>query len=82
MIFVESVMDPYDAPTAVISSSNKGADLDSGPAARKAETTCSSARPHTRADGRFQCASRSYFGACPSAPVAKASVAAAESAAE
>jgi indolepyruvate decarboxylase len=31
MIFVESIMDPYDAPAAVISSSNKGADLDYGP---------------------------------------------------
>jgi indolepyruvate decarboxylase len=31
MIFVESIMDPNDAPDAVISSSNKGADLDYGP---------------------------------------------------
>jgi indolepyruvate decarboxylase len=31
MIFVESIMDPYDAPTAVIVSSNKGAELDYGP---------------------------------------------------
>jgi hypothetical protein len=31
MIFVESVMDPHDAPTAVIVSSNKGAELDYGP---------------------------------------------------
>jgi TPP-dependent 2-oxoacid decarboxylase len=31
MIFVESIMDPYDAPAAVISSSNKGAELDYGP---------------------------------------------------
>jgi indolepyruvate decarboxylase len=31
MIFVESIMDPHDAPTAVIGSSNKGADLDYGP---------------------------------------------------
>ncbi len=31
MIFVESIMDPHDAPTAVTSSSNKGADLDYGP---------------------------------------------------
>jgi indolepyruvate decarboxylase len=31
MIFIESIMDPYDAPAAVISSSNKGADLDYGP---------------------------------------------------
>jgi indolepyruvate decarboxylase len=31
MIFVESVMDPHDAPAAVISSSNKGAELDYGP---------------------------------------------------
>ena len=31
MIFVESVMDPYDAPAAVIHSSNKGAELDYGP---------------------------------------------------
>ena len=81
MIFVESIMDPYDAPGAITSSSNKGTST-TGLAARTAATTCSSGRPHTRADGRFQSASRSYFGACPSAPVAKASVAAAESAAE
>jgi indolepyruvate decarboxylase len=31
MIFVESIMDPYDAPAAVIISSNKGAELDYGP---------------------------------------------------
>jgi indolepyruvate decarboxylase len=31
MIFVESIMDPYDAPPAVIISSNKGAELDYGP---------------------------------------------------
>jgi indolepyruvate decarboxylase len=31
MIFVESIMDPYDAPAAVTSSSNKGAELDYGP---------------------------------------------------
>jgi indolepyruvate decarboxylase len=31
LIFVESIMDPYDAPAAVTSSSNKGADLDYGP---------------------------------------------------
>jgi len=31
MIFVESIMDRHDAPTAVITSSNKGADLDYGP---------------------------------------------------
>src|SRR5215472_13655608 len=31
MIFVESIMDPYDPPSAVISSSSKGADLDYGP---------------------------------------------------
>jgi indolepyruvate decarboxylase len=31
MIFVESIMDPYDAPAAVISSSNRGGDLDYGP---------------------------------------------------
>ena len=31
MIFVESIMDPRDAPAAVIISSNKGADLDYGP---------------------------------------------------
>jgi len=30
-IFVESVMDPYDAPAAITTSSNKGADLDYGP---------------------------------------------------
>src|SRR5262245_20525046 len=31
MIFVESIVDPCDAPAAVISSSNKGAELDYGP---------------------------------------------------
>ena len=31
MIFIESVMDRYDAPAAVIHSSNKGAELDYGP---------------------------------------------------
>jgi indolepyruvate decarboxylase len=31
MIFVESIMDPYDAPAAVVMSSNKGAELDYGP---------------------------------------------------
>ena len=31
MIFVESIMDPHDAPAAVIGSSNRGADLDYGP---------------------------------------------------
>jgi indolepyruvate decarboxylase len=31
LIFVESVMDPYDAPAAVIRSSNNGAELDYGP---------------------------------------------------
>jgi indolepyruvate decarboxylase len=31
LIFVESVMDPYDAPAPVIRSSNAGAELDYGP---------------------------------------------------
>jgi indolepyruvate decarboxylase len=31
MIFVESIMHPHDAPAAVITSSNKGAELDYGP---------------------------------------------------
>jgi indolepyruvate decarboxylase len=31
MIFVESIMDPYDALTPVTNSSNKGADLNYGP---------------------------------------------------
>ena len=31
MIFVESLMDPYDAPAFVTNSSNKGADLNYGP---------------------------------------------------
>lgn len=31
LIFVESIMDPYDAPAAVIHSSNNGAELDYGP---------------------------------------------------
>jgi indolepyruvate decarboxylase len=31
MIFVESIMDPHDAPPAIIGSSNKGAELDYGP---------------------------------------------------
>jgi len=31
LVFIEAVMDPHDAPAAVIRSSNKGADLDYGP---------------------------------------------------
>jgi indolepyruvate decarboxylase len=31
MVFIESIMDPYDAPAAVLHSSNKGAELDYGP---------------------------------------------------
>ncbi|MGO9930634.1 MAG: alpha-keto acid decarboxylase family protein [Steroidobacteraceae bacterium] len=31
MIFVESIMDAYDAPAVIIASSNKGAELDYGP---------------------------------------------------
>jgi hypothetical protein len=31
LIFVESIMDRFDAPTPVMNSSNKGADLDYGP---------------------------------------------------
>ena len=31
LIFVEAIMDPYDAPAAVIHSSNNGAELDYGP---------------------------------------------------
>jgi len=31
LIFVESIMDRYDAPALVTNSSNKGADLDYGP---------------------------------------------------
>jgi indolepyruvate decarboxylase len=31
LIFVESIMDPYDAPPSVIHSSNNGAELDYGP---------------------------------------------------
>jgi indolepyruvate decarboxylase len=31
MIFVESIMDPHDAPAAITTSSNKGAELDYGP---------------------------------------------------
>jgi len=31
LVFVESVMDPYDAPDAIIHSSNNGAELDYGP---------------------------------------------------
>jgi indolepyruvate decarboxylase len=31
LIFIESVMDPYDAPAAVTESSNRGAELDYGP---------------------------------------------------
>ena len=50
MIFVESIMDRHDAPTAVITSSNKGADLDYGRAARNTATTCGSGRPPTTVD--------------------------------
>jgi len=31
LIFIEAVMDPFDAPTAVMESGNNGADLDYGP---------------------------------------------------
>jgi indolepyruvate decarboxylase len=31
MVFIESIMDPHDAPAAVIHSSNNGAELDYGP---------------------------------------------------
>jgi indolepyruvate decarboxylase len=31
LIFIESIMDPFDAPTAVITGDNKGADIDYGP---------------------------------------------------
>jgi indolepyruvate decarboxylase len=31
LVFIESIMDPYDAPAPVIHSSNKGAELDYGP---------------------------------------------------
>jgi hypothetical protein len=31
LVFIESVMDPYDAPAPVIHSSNNGAELDYGP---------------------------------------------------
>ncbi len=31
MIFIESIMDPYDAPAGVISGGNSGADIDYGP---------------------------------------------------
>jgi indolepyruvate decarboxylase len=31
MIFMESIMDPFDAPTAVMMSGNNGADIDYGP---------------------------------------------------
>jgi indolepyruvate decarboxylase len=31
MIFIESIMDPFDAPTAVMLSGNNGADIDYGP---------------------------------------------------
>lgn len=31
LIFIESIMDPFDAPTAVINSGNNGADIDYRP---------------------------------------------------
>ena len=31
LIFIEAVMDPYDAPLGVINAGNNGADLDYGP---------------------------------------------------
>ena len=31
MVFIESIMDPHDAPAPVIQSSNNGAELDYGP---------------------------------------------------
>jgi|HubBroStandDraft_1064217.scaffolds.fasta_scaffold07923_2 indolepyruvate decarboxylase len=35
MLFVESIMDRYDAPARVITSSSKGAELDYGPQYRE-----------------------------------------------
>jgi hypothetical protein len=46
LIFIESVMDPFDAPTAVINSGNNGADLDCGLRGRNTATTCRSGQPH------------------------------------
>jgi indolepyruvate decarboxylase len=49
MIFVESIMDRYDALAPVMNSSNKGADLDYGPRGPQRPTT-SSGRPHRAVD--------------------------------
>jgi indolepyruvate decarboxylase len=46
MLFVESIMDPYDALAPVMNNNNKGADLDYGPRGPQHRETCSSGRPH------------------------------------
>ena len=46
MIFVESIMDPYDALAPIINSSNKGAELDYGPRGPQHRDNRSSGRPH------------------------------------
>jgi indolepyruvate decarboxylase len=48
LILIGSVMDPYDAPAAVIHSSNNGAELDYGPAARSIGATRSFCQPTSR----------------------------------
>jgi hypothetical protein len=45
MVFIESVMDRFDAPAPVIHSSDNGAEIDYGPAARSTATTPSSSQP-------------------------------------
>jgi hypothetical protein len=48
LILIESVLDPYDAPAAVIHSSNNGAELDYGPRDRSIGATRSSCQPPRR----------------------------------
>ncbi|WP_330336046.1 hypothetical protein [Streptomyces sp. NBC_00557] len=47
LIFIEAVMDPYDAPAAIMASSNTGADIDYGPRGPQHRDTSNSGRPES-----------------------------------
>ena len=49
LILIESIMDPYDAPAAVINCSKRGAEIGYGPRGRNNATTPSSANVTTTA---------------------------------
>jgi hypothetical protein len=46
LIFIESVMDPYDAHPAAVNSGNSLSDLDYGPAGRSTALICRSGQPY------------------------------------